>query len=94
MFVIPRTKQIASRILDFPLPFSPVMELKLSSLCDVNFCYATRGRKKKTRKKTKVKFYHELITVRTAYDLKPYKDGQKKNDVYSVVHEDEKSIRL
>ena len=52
------------------------------------------GGKKKTRKKTKVKFYHELITVRTAYDLKPYKDGQKKNDVYSVVHEDEKSIRL
>ena len=43
MFVIPRTKQIASRILDFPLPFSPVMELKLSSLCDVSFCYATLG---------------------------------------------------
>lgn len=32
MLVIPRTKHIASRILDFPLPFSPVIELKLSSL--------------------------------------------------------------
>lgn len=32
MFVMPRTKHIASRILDFPLPFRPVMELKLSSL--------------------------------------------------------------
>ncbi len=45
MLVIPRTKHIASRILDFPLPFNPVIELKLSS--------------------------HPLITVRTAYDLKP-----------------------
>lgn len=32
MFVIPRTKHIASRIFDFPLPFRPVIELKLSSL--------------------------------------------------------------
>lgn len=32
MFVIPRTKQMASRMLDFPLPLRPVMELKLSSL--------------------------------------------------------------
>lgn len=32
MFVIPRTKQMESRMLDFPLPFRPVMELKLSSL--------------------------------------------------------------
>lgn len=31
MFVMPRTKQMASRILDLPLPFRPVMELKLSS---------------------------------------------------------------
>ena len=45
MLVIPRTKHIASRIFDFPLPLRPVMELKLSS--------------------------QPLITVRTAYDLKP-----------------------
>ncbi len=32
IFVIPRTKQIESRILDFPLPLRPVIELKLSSL--------------------------------------------------------------
>ena len=32
IFVIPRTKHIASRILDLPEPLSPVMELKLSSL--------------------------------------------------------------
>jgi hypothetical protein len=32
MFVMPRTKQMASRMLDLPLPFRPVMELKLSSL--------------------------------------------------------------
>lgn len=32
IFVIPSTKHIASKILDFPLPLSPVMELKLSSL--------------------------------------------------------------
>jgi hypothetical protein len=32
MFVIPRTKHIESRIFDFPLPFRPVIELKLSSL--------------------------------------------------------------
>ena len=45
MLVIPRTKHIASRIFDLPLPLRPVMELKLSS--------------------------HPLMTVRTAYDLKP-----------------------
>lgn len=45
ILVIPRTKHIASSILDFPLPFRPVIELKLSS--------------------------HPLMTVRTAYDLKP-----------------------
>lgn len=45
MLVIPRTKHIASRMFDFPLPLRPVMELKLSS--------------------------HPLMTVRTAYDLKP-----------------------
>jgi hypothetical protein len=31
MFVIPSTKQIASRIFDFPEPFNPVMALKDSS---------------------------------------------------------------
>ena len=45
ILVMPNTKHIASKILDLPLPLSPVMELKLSS--------------------------HPLITVRTAYDLKP-----------------------
>lgn len=45
MLVIPRTKHIASRMFDFPLPLRPVIELKLSS--------------------------HPLMTVRTAYDLKP-----------------------
>lgn len=33
MFVMPRTKQMESKMLDFPLPLRPVMELKLSSLC-------------------------------------------------------------
>lgn len=32
MLVMPRTKQMESRMLDFPLPLRPVMELKLSSL--------------------------------------------------------------
>lgn len=36
MLVMPRTKQIESRILDLPLPFRPVMELKLSSLSIVS----------------------------------------------------------
>ena len=31
MLVIPKTKHIASRIFDFPLPLRPVIELKLSS---------------------------------------------------------------
>ena len=31
MFVIPNTKHIESSIFDFPLPLSPVIELKLSS---------------------------------------------------------------
>lgn len=35
MLVMPNTKQMESRILDFPLPFRPVMELKLSSLVSV-----------------------------------------------------------
>lgn len=36
MLVMPSTKQMESRILDFPLPFRPVMELKLSSLVSVS----------------------------------------------------------
>jgi hypothetical protein len=61
MFVIPRTKHIESRILDLPLPLSPVIELKLSSLYNIRrrlrFAY--------------VNAHHPDITVRTAYDLKP-----------------------
>lgn len=41
ILVIPKTKQMESRMLDFPLPFRPVMELKLSSLCEVSWRYAT-----------------------------------------------------
>lgn len=62
MFVIPRTKQIASRIFDLPEPLRPVMELKLSSLRD-----AVSNRKPLVARKS----YHPDITVRTAYDLKP-----------------------
>jgi hypothetical protein len=36
MLVIPKTKQMASKMLDFPLPLRPVMELKLSSLISVS----------------------------------------------------------
>jgi hypothetical protein len=32
MLVMPSTKQMASKMLDLPLPLRPVMELKLSSL--------------------------------------------------------------
>lgn len=32
MLVMPKTKQMASRMLDLPEPLRPVMELKLSSL--------------------------------------------------------------
>lgn len=35
MFVMPKTKHMESRMLDLPLPFRPVMELKLSSLCQL-----------------------------------------------------------
>lgn len=45
MLVMPKTKHIASSIFDFPLPFRPVIELKVGS--------------------------QPLITVLTAYDLKP-----------------------
>ena len=37
--LIPRTKHIESRIFDLPDPFSPVIELKLSSL----FCVSGGG---------------------------------------------------
>lgn len=36
MLVMPNTKQMASRMLDLPLPLRPVMELKLSSLLIVS----------------------------------------------------------
>lgn len=73
MLVIPRTKQMESRMLDFPLPLRPVMELKLSSLrlsasaissyrvfVSVGWIYLGV-------------VYHPDMTVRTAYDLKPCK---------------------
>lgn len=41
IFVIPRTKHIESKIFDFPLPFSPVIELKLSSLHDLSALITT-----------------------------------------------------
>lgn len=64
MLVMPRTKQIESRMFDFPLPLSPVMELKLSSL----------DRSVVARNfPSLVRIYHPEITVRTAYDLKPWK---------------------
>lgn len=62
MFVIPKTKQMESRILDFPLPFRPVIELKLSSLNPVSHVDASESC---------AIVYHPEITVRTAYDLKP-----------------------
>jgi len=36
MLVIPKTKHIESKMFDFPLPFRPVIELKLSSLTQVS----------------------------------------------------------
>ena len=61
MFVIPRTKQMASRILDFPEPFSPVMALKDSS---------KPGRISSATSK-RVALSLPVIVVRTGYDLKP-----------------------
>ena len=63
MLVIPRTKHIASRILDFPLPLRPVIELKLSSL--------QRTSQYLSHSRDFGDVYHPEITVRTAYDLKP-----------------------
>lgn len=64
MFVMPKTKQMESRMLDLPLPFRPVMELNVSSLraCQrSSFSCAHGGHV----------VYHPDITVRWAYDLKP-----------------------
>lgn len=69
MFVIPKTKQMESKMLDFPLPLRPVMELKLSSLCgdcqQLHPCIAA------VSDVVCGGVYHPEITVRTAYDLKP-----------------------
>ena len=62
IFVIPKTKHIESRILLLPLPLSPVIELKLSSLQKHQFNAFERF---------VAIVYHPEITVRTAYDLKP-----------------------
>ena len=68
MLVMPRTKHIESRIFDLPLPFSPVIELKLSSLSSVStYPVNILG----------AIVYHPEITVRTAYDLKPYENKSK-----------------
>lgn len=64
MFVIPRTKHIESRMLDFPLPFRPVIELKDSSLS----CRVSSAAR---RFWWTLFIYHPEMTVRTAYDLKP-----------------------
>ncbi len=69
MFVMPRTKQIESRILDLPLPLRPVIELKLSSL-------RTLALLRRHCRSKGLFVYHPEITVRTAYDLKPYRIGQ------------------
>lgn len=66
MLVIPRTKHIASRIFDFPLPFSPVIELKLSSLWVISIFLG--------EKVSVAIVYHPEMTVRTAYDLKPFNE--------------------
>lgn len=63
MLVIPRTKHIASRILDFPDPFNPVIALKDSSkptpvISDLISRTAWHGDL-------------PLMVVRTGYDLKP-----------------------
>lgn len=59
MFVIPKTKQMASRMLDLPLPFKPVIELKLSSLCDITTLEIVMR-----CRKTPVFTYHPEMTVR------------------------------
>lgn len=58
--VIPSTKQIASRILDFPEPFNPVMALKDSSKPVDSALSHYSGRSGSP-----------VMVVRTGYDLKP-----------------------
>ena len=58
--MIPSTKQIASRIFDFPEPFNPVMALKDSSNPDMSASW-----------QSKVLLSLPVIVVRTGYDLKP-----------------------
>lgn len=64
MFVMPKTKQMESRILDLPLPLRPVMELKVSSLRACQRSWMSCARRGNV-------VYHPEITVRWAYDLKP-----------------------
>lgn len=59
---MPRTKHIESRMLDLPEPLRPVMELKDSSLRGV----------RRSVGRLLLFTYQPEITVRTAYDLKPY----------------------
>lgn len=73
MFVIPRTKQMASRMLDLPEPLRPVIELKLSSL----FCVSPRPLS--IHRMEAMFVYHPEITVRTAYDLKPWEMSAQEN---------------
>ena len=69
MFVMPNTKHIASRIFDLPDPFSPVIELKASSLFGCQrYSFVNI---------TAMNAYHPEMTVRTAYDLKPCAKGQR-----------------
>lgn len=77
MFVIPNTKHIASRMLDFPLPFRPVIELNDSSLFVIYtisypaiLLFSPDVLK---LPQCELLFTHQPeIIVRTAYDLKPY----------------------
>lgn len=60
MLVIPSTKQMASRMLDLPLPLRPVIELKLSSLnCrDTFFVISKTADKDKTVRYTQLSPLH------------------------------------
>ena len=69
MLVIPKTKHIASSMFDLPLPFSPVIELKLSSLIH-------RHDTARHRDRGDGQTYHPEMTVRTAYDLNPWAFSQ------------------
>lgn len=85
MFVMPSTKQMASRMLDLPLPLSPVMELKLSSLQS-----ASARARRLCGVVALESDYHPDITVRTAYDLKPclgdqLRPGGKRQSVRTYV---------